>query len=248
MIDDVVNLNALDVSEVFGPTFQGEGPSLGRRCAFVRLVRCNLDCGEGHGSTWCCDTPYTWRWRGRYDESRPTFEPREETHHRTVDEVVEEILALHVPLVVVSGGEPLLQRGSLAALARTLHRHDVEVEVETNGTILPGPALAAVTAWNVSPKLANSGVPIARRWHPDVLTTFVGHPRARFKFVAAHRSDLAEVELYDLPRDRVWIMPAGTEALLLSARLVDLADDVLARGWNLTTRLHVAIWGDERGR
>jgi hypothetical protein len=25
------------VSEIFGPTFQGEGPSIGRRCSFLRL-------------------------------------------------------------------------------------------------------------------------------------------------------------------------------------------------------------------
>lgn len=49
----------LVVSEVFGPTFQGEGPSLGRRAGFVRLGRCNLDC------SWC-DTPNTWDW-SRFD-------------------------------------------------------------------------------------------------------------------------------------------------------------------------------------
>src|SRR4029450_7825218 len=49
----------LVVSEVFGPTFQGEGPSVGRRAGFVRLGRCNLDC------SWC-DTPYTWDWE-RHD-------------------------------------------------------------------------------------------------------------------------------------------------------------------------------------
>ena len=37
------------VAEIFGPTFQGEGFSLGRRAAFVRLGRCNLDCGQGAG-------------------------------------------------------------------------------------------------------------------------------------------------------------------------------------------------------
>ncbi|MDQ3757733.1 MAG: 7-carboxy-7-deazaguanine synthase QueE, partial [Actinomycetota bacterium] len=34
----------LVVSEVFGPTWQGEGPSVGRTAAFVRLGRCNLAC------------------------------------------------------------------------------------------------------------------------------------------------------------------------------------------------------------
>lgn len=50
------------VAEVFGPTFQGEGPSAGQRAAFIRLGTCNLTC------TWCIDpdTPvlmadFTWR-------------------------------------------------------------------------------------------------------------------------------------------------------------------------------------------
>ena len=47
----------LAVSEIFGPTHQGEGPSTGRLCGFVRLARCNLSC------LWC-DTPYTWDWGG----------------------------------------------------------------------------------------------------------------------------------------------------------------------------------------
>lgn len=27
-----------------------------------------------------------------------------------------------------------------------------------------------------------------------------------------------------------------------------VAESVLVRGWNLTTRLHILLWGDERGR
>ena len=52
-------MTTLPLSEVFGPTFQGEGPHAGRRCAFVRLGGCNLSC------EWC-DTPYTWD-ATRYD-------------------------------------------------------------------------------------------------------------------------------------------------------------------------------------
>jgi organic radical activating enzyme len=37
----------LVVSEIFGPTVQGEGTSMGRRCGFLRLGGCNLDCA------WC---------------------------------------------------------------------------------------------------------------------------------------------------------------------------------------------------
>src|SRR5262249_7493061 len=89
---------SLVVSEVFGPTWQGEGPSIGRRCGFVRLGRCNLAC------TWC-DTPYTWDWE-RYD-------PAKELHRRAVTEVVSDLEAMAIDMVVISGGEPMLQQSHL---------------------------------------------------------------------------------------------------------------------------------------
>ena len=43
-------------------------------------------------------------------------------------------------------------------------------------------------------------------------------------------------------------MPEGAASEVIVARMRDLADAVLARGWNLTTRLHVLLWEDTRGR
>ena len=104
----------LVVSEVFGPTWQGEGPSLGRRCGFVRLGRCNLAC------TWC-DTPYTWDWE-RYD-------PRVELHRRMVTEVVSELDAMKIDMVVISGGEPLLQQSHLPPLLAVAKERAWRIEV-----------------------------------------------------------------------------------------------------------------------
>jgi organic radical activating enzyme len=247
-----LRLGTLDVSETFGPTFQGEGPSLGRRCGFLRLARCNLDCGEGEGATWCCDTPYTWRWQGRFPDDRPTFSMAAEIDTRPIADVAHELLGMGVGLVVVSGGEPLSQRGGVASLARHLRRYGVAVEVETNGTVDPGPALHDVASFNVSPKLANSGVPVEKRRNRRVLTTLASSGRARFKFVVTNPSDLDEVAelaaLVPITAEQLWIMAGGTTAEAIDRTTRLLADDVLARGWNLTTRLHVLIWGDVRAR
>lgn len=226
----------LAVSEVFGPTVQGEGPTAGRRAGFVRLGRCNLDC------RWC-DTPYTWDW-DRYD-------PAVEVTATPVADVVARLDAMGVDRVVVTGGEPLLQQRALVPLLAALGERGWAVEVETNGTIAPAPDVAAaVSAFNVSPKLANSGVPGDRRIRPAALAALAATGKAAFKFVATGPSDLDEIAALAGAHGLapVWVMPEGTDAATVAARLAALADAVVARGWNLTPRLHVLAWGDERGR
>jgi organic radical activating enzyme len=230
----VTEPDGLVVSEVFGPTFQGEGPTLGRRAAFVRLGRCNLDC------TWC-DTPYTWNW----DE----YDPAVELSTRSVDDVVAEIDAIGVDRVVVTGGEPLLQQRRLLPFLAAAAERGWAVEIETNGTIAPLPAVVAgVERFNVSPKLANSGVDPERAIRPDVLAAFAATGKAAFKFVVSEPGDLAEIEALGLARTDVHVMPQGTTAAAVLDVARAVADDVAAHGWHLTTRLHVLLWGDERGR
>jgi 7-cyano-7-deazaguanosine (preQ0) biosynthesis protein QueE len=222
------------VSEIFGPTWQGEGPSLGRRCGFVRLGRCNLAC------TWC-DTPYTWDWT-RYD-------PAKELSRLTVTEIVDQLDAMDVDMVVITGGEPLLQQRELGELVAAIAGRAWRIEVETAGTLAPDEALAPVDRFNVSPKLAGSGNPLDRRYKPDVLRALQSTGRAAFKFVVTDEAELDEVgAIVDECRlTDVWIMPEGTDPAALVDRARSLADPVLARGWNLTTRLHVLLWGDRRG-
>jgi len=223
----------LVVAEVFGPTFQGEGPSAGRRAMFLRLGRCNLDCA------WC-DTPYTWDW------SR--FDPAVELHRRAVDDVMSELDAIGAGLLVITGGEPMLQQRDLVPIVSGAHARGWRVEVETNGTIAPTAELAAmVDQWNVSPKLAGAGV--GRRPDPETLRAFAATGRAIAKFVVSDPSELdeaADVAAAGRLGD-VWIMPEATDAGTLAARLATLAPSVLARGWNLSNRLHVVLWGDRRG-
>lgn len=235
--------DALPVAEIFGPTFQGEGPSTGRLAAFVRLGGCNLTCRA-------CDTPYTW------DSSR--YNLRTELTPMTVDDILGRLPPAR--LVVITGGEPILYRhyramhrllGALAAQAR-------QVEIETNGTIDPEPVANHLVRFNVSPKLAGamSDDPADRRIVPAALAAYgqlAGLGRAVFKFVVASVGDvaagLALADQHQVPRRAVWFMPEGTTptGLLTNARIV--ADAVLAAGANLTLRQHVLLWPDqERGR
>jgi organic radical activating enzyme len=224
----------LVVNELFGPTLQGEGPSTGRRCGFVRLGRCNQAC------TWC-DEPQTWAW--------DRFEQAAELHDTPVDDVLAALDAMDVDMVVVTGGEPLLQQRALEGLLHAIKARRWQIEIETAGTIAPAMPDGLVDQWNVSPKLENSGNPLERRYKPDVLRAFQATGRAVFKFVACEAADLDEVDsiVDECGLTDVWIMPEGTDAKTLEKRSSALADDVIKRGWNFTTRLHILLWGDRRG-
>lgn len=226
------------VAEVFGPTFQGEGPSCGQQALFLRLSRCNLSCPG-------CDTPYTWD-RSRYDL-------REHTERRTAASLISWALDRPTPLVVVSGGEPLLQQDRMLPVVAALTAAGRRVEIETNGTVSPSPELVdQVAAFNVSPKLAAFAAErdADRRINPAALSTLVASGKSVFKFVVGSVGDLDEVGdlVARFGLAPVWVMPEGIASKVIVARMRDLADAVLARGWNLTTRLHVLLWEDTRGR
>jgi 7-carboxy-7-deazaguanine synthase len=233
----------LIVSEVFGPTFQGEGRSLGQRVGFVRLGTCNLDCGRGPGATWACDTAYTWDWEH--------YNPAAELMVRSVDDIVAELTAMGVSGLVITGGEPLVQQRRLMPLLAAAARRGWAVEVETNGTIAPLPEVAElVSQFNVSPKVQGSGVPAALALRPRALAAFLATGKSVFKFVASSAAELDDIGDV-VARCRlapVMIMPAGTEAEQMIRVARELADPVLARGWDLTIRLHVLLWGNERAR
>jgi organic radical activating enzyme len=234
----------------FGPTFQGEGPSAGRLALFLRLGGCNLRC------SWC-DTPYSW------DTSR--YSLREEIRQVPVADLVAWLTTVtrgvQAPVLAITGGEPLLHQNRpafrylLDAVAELEGGAGLDLEVETNGTIRPAAELPDRLIHNVSPKLASAGDPPERRIVPAALADFAelaSAGRARFKFVATGPADLHEVtEIvteHRLPARHVWISPEGTTAERVLTIARELADPVLARGWNLTLRTHTLLWADQRGR
>lgn len=164
--------------------------------------------------------------------------------------MTERLLGYQVGLVVISGGEPLSQQSRLLPVLRALRDQGVAVEFETNGTLEPSPAVVETGArFNVSPKLAHSGVEERRRIVPDALRSLAAVPGSAFKFVCEDLADLDEVA--DLTErmgiTNIWIMPQARspEEVVDCVRL--LADEVAARRWNLSGRLHVTVWGNRRG-
>ena len=211
---------------------------MGVPSVFLRLATCNLSC------RWC-DTKYTWDWQN--------FDYETEVAELEESEVQAKIQAFGCSHLVITGGEPMLQQAGLAPLVKSLSEEGYTFEVETNGTIVPAPEmLRYIGHWNVSPKLRTSGNPSAESQVPSALEVFAGLPEAYFKFVVTGESDVGEVcalrDRYGLEPDRVLLMPEGRTPDALARKSAWLSEACVKNGFRFTTRLHIILWGDERGR
>ncbi|BBO73672.1 7-carboxy-7-deazaguanine synthase [Desulfosarcina widdelii] len=100
----------LTVNEIFY-SIQGESVHAGLPCVFVRLTGCNLRCRY-------CDTRYAFN----------------EGSTMAVGQILDRVASFGCSLVEITGGEPLLQKGT-PELATALLAQGHEVLVETNGSL-----------------------------------------------------------------------------------------------------------------
>jgi 7-carboxy-7-deazaguanine synthase len=204
------------VTEIFF-SLQGEGTRAGLPCAFVRFTGCDLRCGY-------CDTAYA-------------FQGGEE---RSQAEILAALDRLPTRLVLLTGGEPMLQR-ELPALARTLLDRGWEVLVETHGQ-RPLDALPPEVVRIVDVKTPGSGE-VAREL--AYLDRLARHDEV--KFVVTSREDfewsLAVIRERGLEgRVHVLFSPVWgrVEPRALAAWMLE--SGVRAR---LSLQIHKVIWGTE---
>jgi 7-carboxy-7-deazaguanine synthase len=207
------------VTEIFF-SILGEGTRAGRPCVFVRFTGCDLRCGY-------CDTAYAFH-GGREM-------PREE--------ILREVARHPCRFVLLTGGEPTLQR-ELPELARELLARGYEVAVETHGQ-RPLDALPREVVRIVDVKTPASGEPTTDFGYLDRLA-----PHDEVKFVVCSEDDwrwsLDVIRRHRLPeRCAVLVSPAWG-----AVDPKDLARWVLESGIEarLGLQLHKVIWGaDARG-
>ena len=142
---------ALSVKEVFR-TVQGEGSLAGTPAVFLRLGGCNLWSGHedsrGNGVGDCakwCDTDFINAEKMEVDV--------------LVSLVEKEAVGMNKPLVVITGGEPLLQlkKKSGSELLSELRKKGFKIAIETNGTVeIPIMLRAKLDHITVSPKVLNA--------------------------------------------------------------------------------------------
>lgn len=215
------------VAEVFY-SIQGEGATAGLPAVFVRLQGCSVGCA------WC-DTKYSW-------------DP-EAGRGVDLEALVEEARAFPCRRLVLTGGEPL-ESPLFVPLLQALGGAGFTIEVETSGTRPPPGAADRAVQWNVSLKLAGSGVDAAKRIRPDAIRGFLAR-EAWWKFVVADERDVSEVlglaERFALPRGRILLQPEAMRREELIERSPWVVEACQRHGFRFSPRLHVLLWGARRG-
>lgn len=215
------------ISEVFY-SIQGEGATAGVPAVFVRLQGCTVGC------VWC-DTRYSWD----PDAGRAA----------DLDAILAEVAAFPCRRVVVTGGEPL-ESPLFEPLVPALGGRGLEIEVETSGTRPPPAGIGRAVQWNVSVKLAGSGVEEGKRIRPDAIRAFLAR-EAWWKFVVTGDRDVSEVlrlaERFALPRERILLQAEAVRREDLLERSAWVVEACKRHGFRFSPRLHLLLWGARRG-
>jgi len=222
------------IAETFS-SLQGEGALVGVPSFFIRTSGCNMRC------RWC-DTPYTsWLPEGA---------------RRSVEDLVAEARASGVSHVVVTGGEPLLQR-EIGRLTDELRAEGLHITVETAGTVDPD---FHCDLLSLSPKTANSDPQGAwrerhrrrRADHEPLRRLLHRFPEHQIKFVVAESEDLRDVltvieEIGGIEASRVLLMAEGRSSAEVAAKAGMVAALCSEHGFRYTPRLHLDLFGGGRG-
>lgn len=167
----------LKVNEIFN-SFQGEGIYAGTPATFLRLSGCNLNCSF-------CDTDFK-----DYDELTVSM----------VKNIIVENMEKHkTDILVITGGEPLLQYDEVNQLINQLN---YKVQVETNGTIIKVPLNAT---YMISPK----------KEIEKIFKFYKNYDKAYFKFIIQDNHDLQQIneliQEYDYNKE-VYLQPVYQNA------------------------------------
>lgn len=207
----------MQISEIFY-SIQGEGIKMGLPTTFIRTSGCDLRC------EWC-DTKYAW----------------DGGEELSVGEIMDKVTDHPVKRACVTGGEPLLQEGTIELIDRLLDE-GYEVNVETNGSLDISELIERDITTSMDYKLPSSGMEDEMREQNLALL----RSGDQLKFVIGNESDFDRaVEVLDK------IDPIGPEIIFQPVGgkgLKKIAERVVKEGLDVRVlpQLHKIIWEDER--
>jgi 7-carboxy-7-deazaguanine synthase len=208
----------LRITEIFR-SIQGESSHMGRPCSFIRLTGCPMRC------RWC-DSAYTFTGGVRM----------------TFDEILTRVREFDVPLVEITGGEPLAQKAVFDLISR-LCDENFEVLIETGGYVSTE-TVDARAKIILDVKCPASGESKRNHW---ANLERLRADRDEVKFVVADRADwdfaIEVIERYRLEERAKEILISPVWG---GADLIEIANAVGAsnlRNARMQLQLHKYIWG-----
>lgn len=199
-------------------TIQGEGPYSGHPAVFVRLGGCNLKC-------YFCDTDFT-----------------TDLEEMTPEELCKAIAIERIdcPLVVLTGGEPMLQNLALLISAIAIYLPNVEiVQIETAGTVWPT-GLQDVMHQD-DPKTVIVCSPKTPKVHPQI-----AYFASAWKYIISAKGTHLRgipIETFRPPHNKtVYLQPMDEQDVLQNGRNEDLCRDLCMRhGYWLSLQVHKLV-------
>lgn len=252
----------LYVSEIFGPTIQGEGRRRGVVSSFLRLAKCNMQC-KGFGveytvenetkfgcDTWyAVDSAFTSKWL-TFTSGKDLLSKFEQYHTEGTD-------------IVISGGEPLLYWNHPVFQEFITHftPKNTPITIETNGTIPIDISkdFRNKIIFSISLKLSNSLESEKKRFRLDsILALLRASSDSYLKFVVSKETlekDLEEIEtiLHALHRESffpdVYLMPLtqGESYPVFQKNAQSAVQACIDKGFIFSNRDHFTLWGDKAG-
>ncbi|MDB4335142.1 7-carboxy-7-deazaguanine synthase QueE [bacterium] len=248
-------------------TIQGEGKWAGTASLFIRLAGCNLRCiwQMEDGSFSRCDTAYA------------SFHPDSPTDY-SIEEITNIVKANigNMQHVVITGGEPLLQKYGVIALCKEIKKLGLYITIETNGTIFDKELTQYIDLVSASPKLSNSepsenkmaffreefnGTAIhhaERRRNLSALQSYIDYcnqnnTELQLKFVVGRSKDAEEIRsdyvqsLNGLRQEDILIMPLGANMAEIHCSERLALQVCIQNGWRYSPRVHIELFGSKQG-
>jgi len=252
----------LEISEIFGPTIQGEGKFVGSPSIFIRFGKCNLSCvGFGveyetpSGIKKCaCDSYYavdkefknSWRKYKSYLDIVEKIDKRLEnfTYKNNID-------------IVITGGEPLLywNKTEFQKLLKYYINKNHKVTIETNASLnidLKENFHKSII-FSMSVKLSNSLEPLKKRVNKETLIKILQNSKKSYlKFVIGDdflNKAIDEINdiLKDIPKCEVYLMPLGDTSKQIDKNSIKVINLAIKYGFKYSDRLHIRVWNNKRG-
>ena len=229
----------IDISEIFGPTIQGEGSQIGKPTVFIRTGGCDYQC------SWC-DTLYAVQEKYRKD-----WTPM------TAKEIMKEVRRLggDKPLLItLSGGNPAMQ--DLSELIEMGQSYGYEFAIETQGSI-SAEWFDKLDYVVFSPKPPSSLMTTDWEKLDDCYDQVLDKSKVSFKVVVSDERDyiFAKKVFTRFPKCSQYITPCNIspgdpdiEAINDKMRYVSdmiLKDELY--DVTITPQLHVLLYGNQRG-